>query len=317
MYTAQDLEVLVVTHKRPALLKETLDCFLSQSVKGFRLAVFSNGHSPETKQLLQTYAAQGVEDFYTDEELTSAQNWSRAIAAARGKLLVLAHDDDLIHPQYIENLLALFNRWPRLTLAISGCDEFRPALLQVPAFHRARHFTSAKEFAAFIYSGGNFAYPSSCYQTDFIKKAPPVLSDRFGKVCDVPFMIHACSDGEAAVTEFPFIQYRIHDGQDSHNYATGPTAREWINLMLFYKEMLGISPRLRWVFRLQNYRHLRLGWRDWTKCEYNRMSFNDFKQLALEQGALTRGNIWLGRLLRGKISHWLQQKILGIYPEKY
>lgn len=312
MYTANDVEVFVLTHKRPVFLKETLDGYLQQTVKGFRLAVFSNGHSPETKRLLEDYAHYGVEDFYVDEELTGVQNHARALAHASRKILIVAHDDDFIHPTYIAHLLDLYNSFPRLSLILSG-QSGESFSWNKPPLRKFYHLKNQNEFAAYIYSGGGFAFSSACYKTEFVKRVNPNQGKPFGKVDDVPFLVTACGNGEAAVTCFPFIKARIHDGQDTFNYTTGPSAKEWFNLSLFYKNLLENPkyPRLRWVFLLQNYRHIRIGWKDWCKCEYSHMNFGQFCQEALVCGALTKRAIWCGRLLRGKLSHYLQQKIVG------
>lgn len=303
------MEVFVLTHKRPEFLKQTLDCYLKQTVKGFRLAVFSNGHSPETKRLLNEYARYGVEDFYVDEELAPNVNHARALEASGRKLLVVAHDDDLVHQAYVEHLLALFNKFPDTALAVSRSEEFSPEKLCASPARRAWRFKTRNEFAAWVFSGGGFTFSSACYKTQHVKRTDPFVAKSYGKVGDVPFMLAVCAEGEAVLTDFPFVQYRIHAGQDSYNYATGPSAEEWLNLTLLYKHLLcrPEQPGLRRLFLLQNYRCLRIGWRDWTKCEHGKMTWKDFKALALERGALCEKAVWAGRLLRGKVNHALQR----------
>jgi len=320
MYTAQDIEVFVLTHKRPDFLKDTLDCYLNQTVQGFRLAVFSNGHSPETKQLLGEYAARGVESFYVDEEMRSEDNHARALVAASRKVLVMAHDDDFIHPRYIEHLLALLNKYPQLSLIISGHQSMNKADWQTATPDRqVYHLKNKNEFAAYIYSGGGFAFSSACYKTDFVKRADPYTCKPFGKVGDVPFMVAACGAGEAAVTCFPFIQARIHAGQDSYDYATGPHAQEWFNLSLFYRNLLERPefPRLRLVFYLQNYRHIRIGWHDWCCCEHEKMTWGQFFRQALACGALCYKSLIFGTMVRGSYNHYFQRKIAKLNVEEF
>ena len=186
-----------------------------------------------------------------------------------------------------------------------------PDIWDVPFVRSAYYFPTQHEFAGYIYSGGAFAFSSACYKTEFIKKADPYAGKPFGKTDDVPFLVNTCAHGAAAVTVFPFIRSRCHPGQDSYNYATGPTATQWFNLSLFFKKFLDqpAFPRLRWLFKLQNYRHIRMGWRDWCKCEYTRMNFHQFCQQAMACGALNKKNIWIGRMVRGKLNRWLQRVI--------
>lgn len=56
----------------------------------------------------------------------------------------------------------------------------------------------------------------------------------------------------SCVLAWPFVKYRLHDGQDCVDYATGPTAEEWLNLTGFYKKIFDAAGgRFKWFLRFK------------------------------------------------------------------
>lgn len=313
-YTPSDLEVLVLAHKRPAFLREALACYRAQTVQGFRLAVYANGGCPEIKDIAREFDA---ELFYEEKDLGMYPNIRRAIDGARGKLTILAHDDDLIAPSYVEHLLRAFNRLDGLTLAISRQGDY-----EHPGGARADaciYCPAPAYLAAYIFTGGSFTFSSFCAKTDALKKTDISLNAPYGKVTDVPFMFQMLGPAEAScVLAWPFVKYRLHDGQDCVDYATGPTAEEWLNLTGFYKKIFDAAGgRFKCFFALQSLRHVRIGWRDWCRCEHNRMTYRQYLRLARQKGLLSFTSRVLGALLRGKISHFLQRRLVKFTQTNY
>lgn len=307
-FSIQDIEVLVLTHKRPDFLKEALASYRQQTLQGFRLAVFSNGDCPEVKEIANHYQA---ELFYEENEIGMYPNILRAVQNAERKLTILAHDDDLIESTYLENILKLFNAFPDLALVISRQESLGSPVTDTQK-NKCILFNTPAEWAAYIFTGENFSFSSFCAKTEHIKKLSIEVNENYGKVADVPFMFQTLKNGDkSAVIAYPFVRYRLHEGQDCQDYASGPTAEQWLNLTGFYKNIFSVSRKMRLFFSFQNFRHVRIGWKDWCKCEYDKMSYSQYISLALKKGVLSYGAIFLGSIIRGKFSHFLQKKILN------
>lgn len=314
-YTSADMEVLVLAHKRPEFLRETLACYRAQTVQGFRLAVFSNGNCPEIKEVAREFDA---ELFYEEKELGMYPNIRRAVEGANARLTVLAHDDDLIAPTYVEHLLRAFNKWDELTLVLSSQGDYESASSSADK-NKCIFCPAPAYLAAYIFTGGSFTFSSFCTKTDALKKIDISLNAPYGKVTDVPFMFQTLANaGASCVFSWPFIKYRLHEGQDCVDYATGPTAEQWLNLTGFYKKIFQpAGKKFRLFFALQNLRHVRIGWKDWCRCEYGRMSYGQYLRLAQKKGVLAFSSWLPGLLLRGKISHLLQRRLIKFNETEY
>lgn len=309
MYTPRDVEVFLFAHDRPAFLREALDSYLRQTVGGFRLALLANAPTPEVLQVAQEYAGRGVELILEPQSLNVYGCVRRCQELASRSITVLAHDDDWVHPAYLETLLKCYNRFAKLQVAVSAAGEWdaRPFTAD---YHTQLVLLKRAEFSAYIFTGEPFAFSSSSYKTEIFKTAPAPDFARYGKVNDVPFMLGVCRGGEAAVLQFPFVKCRIHPRQDSLNFATGPRAREWIELDLCHKrEMSHGGRKLRWAYILNAFHRLKTGWRDWCVCEHDKMTFKQYLNLARQMGALDAKRRFFGVLLRGGVRKACLEKL--------
>ena len=312
MYTAKDITVYFFAHDRGDFLRQALDCYLNQTVTGATLVLLANAPSPEVLQVAKDYAPKGVQLHLEEKPMRVFECVQRCRELASTPITIMAHDDDLIHPAYVENVLQAYNTIPDLTVALSSMGEFDEKPLYT-GLSKAYVFT-ASEFSAYVYQGGSFCFSSCTYKTDFLKQAPAPDYSTYGKVSDVPFMLGATGAHKAAIFDFHFIRYRIHAAQDCQTFSTGPTAREWLNLETLHKNLIlsAHNTRLFWLYQVSNWYRLRMGWRDWCLCEHDRMTFSQYLAQARQAGVYSKLGRALGTILRGgnrrRISRWLLGK---------
>ena len=312
MLTSADITVAVLAHKRPDLLKEALAAYRAQTVQGFRLIVVSNGDCPAIKDVCAAYQA---ELFYEPAELAMYDNIKRALQIPITALTVLAHDDDLVEPDYLAALLYLFNKFDDLTLVIPArYSEETP--WNNPSVRSYIRFQSPAYLAGYLFSGGAFTFSSFCAKTALLRQADTSVFNTYGKVSDVNLMFQNFpAKNASACVAGPFIKYRLHEQQDCQTFSTGPTMDQWLSLTQFYKSLMDVSPATRRVFTLQVSRYLRAGWQDWCKCEHVNHTYREFLQAARMRGLLPCKAVLCGKLLRGKLSHALQNKLLNLPVE--
>lgn len=307
-YTGNDIEVFFFAHDRADMLRRAIDCYLNQTMQGARLILLANAPTPEVLEVAHEYAAQGVELVHEPKFLNVFGCVQRCQDLASRAITVMAHDDDLIHPAYLETLLKAYNQIPHLNVALSSMKDWDEEPFS-PQYHTyVAVLKNASEFSAYIFLGYSFTFSSASYLTETLKLALSPKFDTYGKVQDVPFMLGACLDGAAAVLQYPFIKYRIHSAQDCQTFSTGPTAKQWLELELLHKKLMSSgSANLRRAYALNAYHRLRIGWKDWCRCEHDKMTFAQYLDLARDMGALTAEQRLVGYLLRGN----LRKKILN------
>lgn len=311
-YTAKDIEVFFFAHNRANMLRQAVDCYLNQTVKGAQLILLVNAPSLDVLRVAQDYISKGVKLIVEPTSLNVCGCVQYCQKMASRAITVMAHDDDLIHPAYLETILKAYNQLPGLNLVISAMGDWNDEPFS-PQYHtQLRVLKNVSEFSAYIFLGYSFTFSSASYRTLALKKAPVPNYTTYGKVHDVPFMLGVCRHGEAAVLQYPFIKYRIHADQDSLTFSTGPMVKHWLALEGLHKKLMSLGgKRLSLAYELNAYHRLRIGWRDWCLCEHDRMTFKQYIRLAKEQGLLSIISSLSGAFLRGALRRMVLQYLFS------
>ena len=315
MYTAKDITVYFFAHDRGEFLRQALDCYLNQTVPGATLVLLANAPTPEVLQVAKDYAPRGVQLHLEEKPMRVFECVERCRELANTPITIMAHDDDLIHSAYIENVLHAYNTVPDLAVALSSMGEFH----ETPAYtglSKAYVFT-APQFSAYIYQGGSFCFSSCTYKTEILKKAPAPDYGTYGKVCDVPFMLGATGTHQVAIFDFHFIRYRSHAAQDCNTFSTGPTTSQWLHLDQLHKRFIFSVNTLRFraLFYVSNWYRLRMGWRDWCLCDHKTSTFSAYLRQARQLGVYSHVGRFLGLFLHGSMRRKISQFLLGKKPQ--
>lgn len=293
-YSAKDIEVFVTTYNRADFLDQTLKSLLAQTEKGFRLVVLDNGSDDHTPDVLNRYKEHGIEIIRNCKNEGSKVNFYKARELACRNWTIVFHDDDLLHPAYLRNVLKILNTHNDVVLVGSSsvCDR-NPKPIWRDLRGKMRKFENVSDFAAFLLNGFGFHYASAVYRTDLFKGVPQ-RDDMYGKIADRPFLFDIAAYGSVAVFTEPYIKYRLHPGQDIMTNKNGPFANELIALRKKYYDLLGdnIFSRNSRIFLANTYRLMR--------SEASRMKDIDFKEylkMTIDGGALSRRALVLGKIM--------------------
>ena len=123
-YTAQDITVYFFAHDRAEFLRQALDCYLNQTVQGAELVLLANAPTDEVLQVAKDYANRGVKLHLEEKPMRVFECTRCCQQIAKNAITVMAHDDDLIHPAYLENILHAYNNIPDLAVCCSAMGKF-------------------------------------------------------------------------------------------------------------------------------------------------------------------------------------------------
>jgi glycosyltransferase involved in cell wall biosynthesis len=296
----KDLEVFVLTYNRAHFLQQTLTSLCNQTVGGFRIVVLDNGSTDNTPEIIKNFEPSGVELCRSEQNLGATWNFNRAKALASRKWVMVFHDDDLLHPNYIEVAMDLISEHQD-TVLIGSAMTFEEA----PENNFWRELSNeaikcerASDFAALLYRGFPFHFASTIYRTDLLKSIPyPYEYGIYGKVEDRPILFDIARHGAVLVLKAPYVKYRVHSGQGSADNKSGPFAHQLIALHRKYLQLLGSNPFTSSgiAFITRNYMYL---CDDYTRLiERDRLTEDQYIKMAIEGGATTRLAIWYGEFI--------------------
>lgn len=137
-----NIAVIVTTYNRPDALTAVLEGYLAQDDRGFELTVADDGSTPETRQLVEAYAARApfriLHVWQEDRGFRAAAIRNRALAATRADYVIFSDGDCIPSPDFVSRHrgLAEPGRFLAGNRVLLGEDFTRRALAEKLPLHR-------------------------------------------------------------------------------------------------------------------------------------------------------------------------------------
>ena len=286
---AKDIEVFILTCNRAGLLQKAIESLLRQTVAGFPITVLDNASSDNTAAVVASFQNPAVRILTADKNLGAVGNIQRGQQSATRKFTMLFHDDDQLHPTYIETVLNRFERHSDVALVVSNSVNIQagahPAMTE--SVGQASLKLDRVHFASLCYLKNKVAFSSAVYRTDRFKLIDlPRLWTEHGKWFDRPIMIETLHDQRAIVLSGAFTYSGRHAGQDQHSKGTQPPPASWLNRERYFRSILGDE----WAtfpgkcFCMQSHRRLKSGYK---RRIVEGITFSQYLQDAFTSGATT------------------------------
>lgn len=121
------ISIVIPTYKRPKLLKEAINSALNQEgFNNYEVIVVDNeiinnsDEKTETEKLLSSYNNPKLFYYKNEKNLGMTGNWNRCIELARGKLITILHDDDILYSNFLKEMISSFNN--KIDLIVSNVE---------------------------------------------------------------------------------------------------------------------------------------------------------------------------------------------------
>lgn len=171
--------------------KEAIDSILAQTYTDFELIIVNDASPEDLDSIVKSYDDPRVR-YYINEQNIGGKDlvaqWNHCLEYATGEYIILASDDDVYFPQYLEKMDALVRKYPDVNV-------FRPRVQRIDANGNIVHiegfipeYTSLLEFSYYRFceyvqsgisfyiikreillsNGGYVSYPLAWYADDAI-----------------------------------------------------------------------------------------------------------------------------------------------------
>ena len=228
MFTISDIQIFIMTHNRANFLKEAIKSLLNQTANVKEIIVLDNESTDNTEQIVKEFNESGVKYIKTYGFLG---NFNKAKETANKNYVMLFHDDDVLHPKYIETALKLLNRHNNVSLLTTRYTEFTNDNLNISKDISDKYylFKTQQDFAYYMYFLENIAYATAIYRTkDFI--VVPLEYEKYSKFNDWPFMVKISNCGNVILLDDKRMFYvRRHLQQDTWTNSNMPSLEQIAN----------------------------------------------------------------------------------------
>jgi glycosyltransferase involved in cell wall biosynthesis len=234
------IALLTYNRCRKGYLKASLDAILAQSFTDFELLVVDNHSTDDTAELVSACDDPRLTYVRLPPGGNPTTSYIRSALMARGRTIIMAHDDDIMEPTLIERQMALLKEHPDLLLVgsnVSLMDEAGTTL-------QPRLYDLAEDT---VFDIGE--YIGRYFEEKLWLPAPTLLFERehfLAAVCrhlgtkapaylasgDLWLLFTLNLQGRIAMLADPLLRYRQHGGQESRNVDQGSPVIEALQMFL-------------------------------------------------------------------------------------
>ncbi len=231
----KNLDVFVLTYNRAEYLKIMLESLCTQTAKGFNIKVLNNCSTDSTleiiRQVQEKFPDRNISVITNEKNLGNAGNFIRSQELAENEYTAIFHDDDAIHPEYIEIAMNIFKKNKNIVMCTGGAA----ALYNVdnnnwPVLLKNYNLYNIKDgvYLHLLLARPNFA--SNIYLTSAYKKVK-YEPEKYGKLHDIIFNCQINLLGNVAYIQDTCIRWRQSATNDSNVFHNGPFPEEAANVI--------------------------------------------------------------------------------------
>ena len=129
--------VLLCTYNRSALLERTLESLCEQTHcnENFEVIVMDDGSVDDTRSVSESFKVRLPLRYVYQRNSGLASARNHALFHASGDILLLLDDDDIAHPELIEEHVRVHNLYPEDNYAVLGFTDLAPEIAADPLMH--------------------------------------------------------------------------------------------------------------------------------------------------------------------------------------
>lgn len=278
----KNLDVFVLTYNRAEYLKIMLDSLCTQTATGFNIKVLNNCSTDNTievvKDIQKKHPERNIQIITNEKNLGNAGNFKRSQELANNEYTAIFHDDDAIHPEYIETAMEIFKDNPEVVMCSGN-------LIGLWNVDNTDWEILDKNFYIYEKDDGIYynllinrpTFASNIYNTAAYKKVQ-YHPEKYGKLHDIIFMLEINKVGAVAFILGCCIKWRQSTINDSNNFNNGPFPKEVANVI---NDIYNLYPKHRFVLKplLWNFAYFLY---KWSKLK-NYETWDVFKQRLLRK----------------------------------
>lgn len=212
------ISICIPNYNYEKFIGETIESVLAQTYENFELIIVDNGSTDNSVEIINSYNDERIKLYQNETNIPLYQNINKAQLLANGEFIAVLHSDDKYEPDFLEEIIAAYQRYPEQKVFVTGVyllHHQENKIITQHAFQKEGLKHRLKVLLRLtmgnnIGNGVNVVYHREC-----IKKAG-MFSDEYKYAADYDLWFRL---GE--LYDFVYIRknlayYRIHDSNLSH-----------------------------------------------------------------------------------------------------
>ena len=210
--------IFVLCHNRQEFTRQTLRSILGQKDADFELVVSDNSSNDEVGDMVRTEFPQ-VDYRRRLPMLKQLEHFNRCIDEVRTDYFCLFHDDDLMHPDFVQRTRAVLDSRPEAIAC--GCNALLESFGKIEprtsfrSLGELEPIGSPRNLARRYFSraqSGIAPFPGYVYRCSSVGQVRLPLEG--GKYSDVTWLLNLAMKAPMVWISAPLMTYRMHGGND-------------------------------------------------------------------------------------------------------
>lgn len=217
-----EITIVIPYYKGLKYLELAIESVLKQTRPTWNLVVVDDCGGDDAEASVKSYSDNRISYHRNEKNLGLATNWNRSVTYSHSPYTTILHADDQLEPTYVEEMVALMNRYPGVVAANARANILdHEGRVINPVANRVKKFISPRhdEFAlirgdnglASLMIGDWIICPTLCYRTNYLKEHP--FETRYKFVVDLSWITEVLFDGQTIISSNRILyNYRVHVG---------------------------------------------------------------------------------------------------------
>jgi len=235
------ITICILTLNRLRFLKQTLDSVVKNNYRDYNLIVLDDNSEDGTYKYLSGFSKNNFKIIRHNRNYGQYQNANYVLDNIESEYLLFLHDDDMIEPNYLENVMKFAESNKDAALIGTGwrtIDE-NNTVLEEMAYKKFSDpiLLSDKEYFYNYVQGLNFPWSGTAIKKEKIKKVR-FRDAQFPYGADAVFLSELAIGNKVGYIPDILVNYRIHKAQIYNSANFEQNYKRWIDTCNFNAELI-------------------------------------------------------------------------------
>lgn len=239
-------------------LDRTIESLLAQTHRELTIVCLDDGSTDKSVEIARSFRDERLSVICNETRLGLAGNWNAAFANAKTPYLVIAHQDDVYEPPFVEIAAQLLDEHPRAFAAHTRAtyiDEHGKAIESAASQFKDRFWPADEPYEReprqemrALHDGNYIICPSAMYRMGAVREIGP-FNENYRFVTDWEYWLRGLHQGFTIVgTHARLVQWRRHeDSTTRQEEATLRRYDEELALLEWLSQTTGLPRRTKAV----------------------------------------------------------------------
>ncbi|MDB4069397.1 glycosyltransferase [Pseudomonadales bacterium] len=231
------IDIVISTYNRAGYLGLAINSVLRQNNDNYNLYILDNCSTDNTKEVVESFTDSKMNYIKNDENLGMVGNWNKALITGNSQYVHIFHDDDLLEPDFIDNIYSVINENSDCVFIHSAANiiDEKGRLLKTKIEPYVTLTDGDKFFADYLRVGQSIVCPSVVINRSRLPEGIS-FSEKFPFTADINFYVRISKYGNIGYVNSPSLSYRTH--QESGTSSIHRNIEKKIQDRMYYRDFL-------------------------------------------------------------------------------